>query len=191
MDQTKMEKIFAPTSIAVIGASQKLGSIGNMVVQNLVDSKYSGKLFPINPTADQICGVKAYKSILDVPLPEIDMAVSVNYFFFPRFFFFLKVSLSLILSYTFPEKFFIQCAKETAGKKGVAHVVITNGFSEVGNTEAEQELVKVIKESGGRIIGPNVVGILLNGCCANASFAPYLPYKVSKKRGKSNKTTKL
>lgn len=73
--ERQMSKIFSPTSIAVIGASQKLGSIGNMVVQNLVDSKFSGLLFPINPTADSICGVKAYKSITDVPLDEIDMAV--------------------------------------------------------------------------------------------------------------------
>jgi hypothetical protein len=70
-----MARIFTPASIAVIGASQKLGSIGHMVVQNLVDSMYHGKLFPINPTADAICGIKAYKSIADVPVDTIDLAV--------------------------------------------------------------------------------------------------------------------
>jgi acetyltransferase len=62
-------------------------------------------------------------------------------------------------------------------KKVAGHVVITSGFSEVGNTEGERELLRVVRETGGRVIGPNVVGILLNGTQANASFAPYLPYK--------------
>jgi len=149
-----MDRIFNPKTIAIIGASTKVNSIGNLVVQNLVDSKYAGQIFPINPTAPEVNGVKAYKTILDVPVEEIDMAV-----------------------YTVPEKFVVSCAQEAAKKHVKGHVVITSGFSEVGNCAPEEELVRIARESGGRVMGPNIVGILLNNCLANASFAPFLPYK--------------
>ena len=149
-----MEHIFNPKSIAIIGASAKIGSIGNTVVQNLVDSKYAGKIYPINPNAPEICGIPAYKNIKDVPEEEVDLAV-----------------------YTVPAKFVVGCARDAAQKKVKGHVVITSGFSEVGNHADEEELVKIAKESGGRVLGPNIVGLLLNSCNANASFAPSLPYR--------------
>jgi acetyltransferase len=149
-----MDKIFAPKSIAIIGASAKIGSIGNTVVQNLVDSKYAGKIYPINPNAPTICGLPAFKNITLVPDEEIDLAV-----------------------YTVPAKFVVSCAREAAQKKVKGHIVITSGFSEVGNNAEEEELVKIAKESGGRVLGPNIVGLLLNSCNANASFAPSLPYR--------------
>ena len=149
-----MEHIFNPKSIAIIGASAKIGSIGNTVVQNLVDSKYAGKIYPINPNAPEICGIPAYKNIKDVPEEEVDLAV-----------------------YTVPAKFVVSCARDAAQKKVKGHVVITSGFSEVGNHADEEELVKIAKESGGRVLGPNIVGLLLNSCNANASFAPSLPYR--------------
>jgi acetyltransferase len=149
-----MDKIFSPKSIAIIGASAKIGSIGNTVVQNLIDSKFEGKIFPINPTAPEICGIKAYSDITKVPDEEIDLAV-----------------------YTVPAKFVVNCARQAATKKVKGHIVITSGFSEVGNTAEEEELVKIAHESGGRVLGPNIVGLLLNSCNANASFAPSLPYR--------------
>ncbi|KAH3760279.1 CoA-binding protein [Pelomyxa schiedti] len=149
-----MERIFNPQSIAIIGASSKPNSIGNLVVQNLIDSKYAGKMFPINPTAPDINGIKAYRTIGDVPLDEIDLAV-----------------------YTVPAKFVVSCAKEAAAKRVKGHVVITSGFSEVGNTAEEEEMVRIARATGGRVVGPNIVGLLLNSCNANASFAPYLPYR--------------
>ena len=149
-----MEAIFNPKSIAIIGASARVGSIGNQVVQNLVDSKYEGKIFPINPKTAEICGIPAYKSLADIPVEELDMAV-----------------------YTVPVAAVVACAKDAAAKKTKGHVVITSGFSEVGNTKDEEELVKIAHESGGRVLGPNIVGVLLNSCNANASFAPTLPYR--------------
>lgn len=149
-----MEHIFSPKSIAIIGASSKIGSIGNTVVQNLVDSKYAGKIYPINPNAPEICGIPAYKNIKDVPDAEVDLAV-----------------------YTVPAKFVVSCARDAAEKKVKGHIVITSGFSEVGNTAEEEELVKIAHASGGRVLGPNIVGLLLNSCNANASFAPSLPYR--------------
>eukprot|EP00727_Mastigamoeba_balamuthi_P007593 m51a1_g3454 acetyl-CoA synthetase (718) ;mRNA; r:683478-685943 len=149
----QLTSIFNPKSVAVIGASQKLGSVGNQVVANLLAGKFEGQIFPINPTAPDVLGVKAYKSILDVPADKIDLAV-----------------------YTVPEKFVISCAKEAARKNVQGHVVITSGFSEVGNHAGEDELTRICRESGGRLIGPNIIGLLLNSAKANASFCPFLPY---------------
>ena len=149
-----MDPIFNPKSIAIIGASARVGSIGNQVVQNLIDSKYEGKIYPINPKSAEICGLPAYKSVADIPSETLDLAV-----------------------YTVPAGAVVNCAKDAATKHTKGHVVITSGFSEVGNNAAEEELVKIAHESGGRVLGPNIVGILLNEHNANASFAPCLPYK--------------
>ena len=72
---------FNPQSIAVIGASSTLGKVGYNVLKNIIDSKYSGKIYPINPKADQlkkILGIKAYKTVLDVP-DEIERHKSLRY----------------------------------------------------------------------------------------------------------------
>lgn len=149
---TALEAIFSPTSIAVIGASKKPGSIGNQVLQNLIDGGYQGKLYPVNPTADEILARKAYPTVTAIP-GDVDMAV-----------------------FCVPEKLVLDCARDCA-KKGVkGYVVITSGFSEVGNREGEDQLVQIAKAAGGRVVGPNIVGVLLNASKANASFAPCLPF---------------
>ncbi len=67
------DKLFSPKSVAIIGASQKALSIGNVITKNLLKYEYKGAIYPINPKADEILGVKAYPSILDVP-GEVDLA---------------------------------------------------------------------------------------------------------------------
>jgi acetyltransferase len=148
----QLEPVFNPRSIAVVGASRREGSIGYQVLKNLIDGKFPGPLYPINPGADQILGVKVYPSIGDVPAP-VDAAVYC-------------VPADKVLDVA------RQCAK--VGVKG--HIVITSGFAEVGNRKDEEELVRIVKESGGRVIGPNIVGTMSNPAKANASFAPVLPY---------------
>ena len=151
-DKLQMDAIFSPKSIAVIGASKKVGSIGNQVLQNIIDGGYEGKLYPINPTATEICARKAYPTIKDVP-GDVDMAV-----------------------FCVPQKAVYDVAVEVA-KKGVkGWVVITSGYSETGNRKGEEELLALARSVGARIVGPNIVGVLMNGCKANASFAPCLPY---------------
>jgi acetyltransferase len=148
----QLEPIFNPQSIAVIGASRKPGSIGNQVMQNLIDGGFQGRILPVNPSATEICGRPCFPTVSAIPDP-VDMAV-----------------------FCVPEKLVLEAARDCA-KKGVkGYVVITSGYSEVGNTAAEEELVKIAREGGGRVIGPNIVGVLMNSCKANASFAPYLPY---------------
>ena len=148
----ELEPVFNPRSIAVIGASRREGTIGQQVTKNLIEGKFPGPIYPINPGATEILGLKAYPSIGEVPGP-VDAAVYC-------------VPADKVLDVA------RQCAK--AGVKG--HIVITSGFAEVGNVKDEEELSKIVRESGGRVIGPNIVGIMSNPGKANASFAPVLPY---------------
>ncbi len=143
-----VKALFNPRSIAVIGASRHPGKIGYMILKNIIDYGYKGKIYPVNPKADEILGLKAYKSILDIP-DEVDMAIIVV-----------------------PEKYVLEVA-EQAGKKGVkVLVVITSGFAEVGNIEAEKKLVEIARKYGMRVLGPNIFGIAYTPISLNATFGP-------------------
>ncbi len=148
----ELEPVFNPRSIAVIGASRREGTIGQQVTKNLIEGGFPGPIYPINPGATEILGLKAYPSIGDVP-GQVDAAV-----------------------YCVPADKVLDVARQCA-KMGVkGHIVITSGFAEVGNAKDEEELKKIARESGGRVIGPNIVGIMSNPGKANASFAPVLPF---------------
>ena len=142
---------FNPESIAVVGASGTPGKVGYNVLKNIIESKYSGKLYPINPKANEILGIKAYKNVLDVPT-EIDIAIFV-----------------------IPAKLVNQIAEE-CGKKGIKGlVVITAGFKEIGGegVQRELELIEIAKKHNMRIIGPNCLGFI--GINYNGSFAANTP----------------
>jgi acetyltransferase len=148
-----LENFFTPKSVAVIGASAAPGKVGYDIVHNLIDAKFQGEIYPINPKADTILDLKAYPSVLDVP-GSIDLAVIV-----------------------IPAKF-VNSAVEECGKKGIDSVVIiTAGFKEVGaeGKKMELELLETAKKYGIRIIGPNCLGIISTGIGLNASFAPVTP----------------
>lgn len=152
MDQEVLNKLLKPKSIAVIGASATPGKIGYTVLDNLLKDGYKGKIYPINPTCEDILGLKCYASVLDVP-GDIDAALV-----------------------TVPAKFCIQVTEE-CGKKGIKGLmIITSGFSEVGRRDLEDELVATAQRYGMRILGPNIVGVLSNSDKLNASFAPFLPF---------------
>jgi acetyltransferase len=121
-------------------------------MDKLIKGGYTGKIFPINPTTPEIMGFKTFKSVLDVS-DSIDSAVIVV-----------------------PAKFVEQVVNE-CGHKGVKGlIIITSGFSEVGQKEMEVNLVALANSYGMRIVGPNIVGVLSNSDKLNASFAPFLPY---------------
>jgi len=148
-----LDSLFQPRSIAIVGASNTEGKIGHSVVHNLIESKYTGAIYPINPNDPEIQGLKAYKSVLDVA-GEIEAAVL-----------------------TVPAKI-IKNVIDECGKKGVKSlIIITSGFSEVGERELEEEIVAVAHSYGMHVLGPNIVGVLSNSGNMNASFAPFLPLK--------------
>ena len=133
-----LESLFRPKSVAVIGASTKEFSIGNRVIRNLVEFGFKGPIFPINPKADEVRGIKAYKSILDAP-DNIDVVHMV-----------------------IPAKF-VPMAVEDCGKKGVKNIIINSGgFSEIGpEGEAyEKDFLEKAKQYNIRVLGPNCQGII-------------------------------
>jgi len=133
-----LESLFRPKSVAVIGASSKQLSIGNRVIKNLIDFGFKGGIYPINPKADEIRGLKAYKSIMDCP-DNIDVVHMV-----------------------IPAKF-VPMAMEDCGKKGVKNVIINSGgFSETGpeGEAIEKDFLAKADQHGIRVLGPNCQGII-------------------------------
>ncbi len=159
-----IKSIFKPNSVAVIGASPKKGKVGNIVLNNIIygsdDNEkngvvagFKGNIYPINPTADEISGLKAYDSIIKVP-SEVDMAVIC-----------------------IPPKAVLDTI-EDCGKKGVKSlVIITAGFSEMGveGKKLEKDIVSTANKFGIRIIGPNCLGIISPFVDLNATFGDAVP----------------
>ena len=151
MNHPALDAILKPKTVAVVGASSTPGKIGYTVVHNLIKDGYQGKIFPINPSADEILGLKTYGNVLDVP-EDVECAVI-----------------------TVPAKFVAQVV-EDCGKKGIKGlIIITSGFGESGRHDLEDELVRIAQQYDTRILGPNIVGVLSNSYKMNASFAPFLP----------------
>jgi 4-hydroxybutyryl-CoA synthetase (ADP-forming) len=127
----------SPKSIAIIGASDKEGSVGRAITSNILKG-YTGKIFPISPTRETVFDKKAYKSVLDVP-DEIDLAVVVT------------------------KNDVVPSVLEECGKKKLKGViVITAGFKEVNEEGAalERKLGEIAKQYNLRIIGPNCLGVM-------------------------------
>ncbi len=143
-----MDKFFNPKAIAIIGASRDHHKVGFVILKNLRDAGYKGKIFPINPKARVVLNEKCYPSVLDVK-ESIDMAV-------------IAVPVAIAIK-----------ALEECGKKKIQHVVmITAGFSEIGNHKSEERLQKVIKKYKIRLIGPNCLGLLNNHADVDTLFLP-------------------
>lgn len=134
----KLDAIFKPKAIAIIGASTKELSIGNVIIKNLIHYKFPGPVYPINPKSDEVRGIKAYKSILDVP-GDVDLA-----------------------HIAIPPPF-VPGEVENCGKKGVKAIIInTAGFKEMGadGQAIEDDFLEKAKKYGIRIFGPNCQGAI-------------------------------
>jgi acetyl coenzyme A synthetase (ADP forming)-like protein len=130
----KMNRIMKPDAVAVIGASAEDGKIGNSVMKNLINGGYQGTIYPIHPKAEEIMGIKAYKSVKDVP-GEIDVAV-----------------------FAIPAKLVAQALVECGEKKISGAVLIPSGFAETGNVEGQKELQEIGQKYNIRLMGPNIYG---------------------------------
>ena len=148
--------------VAVIGASDGEGKIGNSVMKNIINGGYQGEIYPINPKADEILGKKAYKSVKDVP-GEIDVAV-----------------------FAVPAKFCI-AAMEEVGEKGIpGAVMIPSGFAEVGEHELQDQLLAAARKNNVRIMGPNIYGFYYTPANLCATFCT--PYDVQGKTALSSQS---
>ena len=147
---TVMEKFFSPKSVCVVGASSTPGKPGNVVVRNMRDAGFKGKIYLVNPRGGEIEGHKVYQSIADLP-DNIDQAV---------------VTLPAVGT---PD------TVRDLGKKGVEAIILAaSGFAEVDQMgEAlQQDLIAAIRESGARIIGPNTTGHISVPGNYTSSFFP-------------------
>lgn len=134
----ELDYLFKPKSIAIIGASQKELSIGNVIIKNLLNYGYTGHIYPINPKIDELRGIKTYPTIFDVP-DEIDLAHVIV-----------------------PAKSVPQVIND-CGEKGIKAVIINSaGFSEMGaeGIALQNEFLAIAKQYGIRIFGPNCQGII-------------------------------
>lgn len=150
-----MKYVFSPQTIAVVGASRTKGKVGHDIFENILFGGYEGTLYPVNPHASSVCGVKAYPSISAIP-DQIDLAILI-----------VPPDAALKVSYE-------------ASKCNVkAMVIVSAGFREVGGegVKIENEIAKVCKESNIRIVGPNCLGVINTDPSVklNASFARRMP----------------
>ncbi|MHA2225416.1 MAG: acetate--CoA ligase family protein [Candidatus Hodarchaeales archaeon] len=145
-NKPSIKYLFEPRSIAVIGASTNPNKIGYKVVDNIVYSKYPGKIYPVNPKGGEILGQQLYQSIADID-GDIDLA-----------------------TICIPAKYTFDAIKECATKNCKFLSIITSGFSEIGNIQEEQKIVNFAHENGMRVLGPNIFGIYSSKVPMNATF---------------------
>ncbi|MBF2063217.1 MAG: bifunctional acetate--CoA ligase family protein/GNAT family N-acetyltransferase [Calothrix sp. C42_A2020_038] len=144
-----LDAIFAPKTIAVIGASERENSVGRTVLWNLISNSFGGTVFPVNPKRHSVLGIKAYSKITNVP-EAVDLAIIAT------------------PAATVPS---IMCECVDAGVKGA--IILSAGFKETGavGAELEQLVLEQARRGKMRLIGPNCLGIINPHNGLNASFA--------------------
>jgi len=153
LEDFMLESLMYPQAVAILGASRKAEKVGHAFVANLIRSGYQGKIIPVNPEAQDILGLKCYRTLEE---------------------FGGKIDLSIVVV---PPKF-VKAAIQSSINAGAKVVtVITAGFKEVGSAGAalEEELVELCRGQGARLMGPNCLGILNTHHRMNATFAPSVP----------------
>jgi acetyl coenzyme A synthetase (ADP forming)-like protein len=137
-----------PRSVAVIGASRDPEKVGNVILQNYINSGYGGKLFPVNRNADAIMGMKAYAKASDIR-QKIDLAVVA------------------VPAQAVPE------VLEDCGKAGVrSTIVVSGGFAEVGATALQERIVQISEKYGMPMLGPNCLGVMDTRSRVDTLFLP-------------------
>jgi acetyltransferase len=148
-----LDAIFAPESVAVIGATSRPGTVGRTVLENLLHGGFRGKVYAVNAQHEEVLGLKAYKSVRDIPGP-VDLAVVAT----------PAATVSRIIG---------ECVE--SGLRSA--VVISAGFKERGAEGAalEQQIREQLRRSSMRLIGPNCLGIMNPTIGLNATFAKDAP----------------
>lgn len=150
-----IQRLLFPRSVAVIGASRAEHSVGQTVLRNLLAGDFSGPVYPVHPTAVAVAGVRAYASVLEIP-DDVDLAV-------------VAVRADAVH----------EVVEECAGKGVRGLVVVSSGFGEVGEEgrAAQEQLVRLARAYGMRVVGPNCLGIANTDTDVrlNATLAPTMP----------------
>ena len=147
-----MNRLMRPRAIAVIGASDQPGKIGNSVMRNLVDGGFPGEIYPVNPKASEILGKRVYADVSELP-DGVDVAV-----------------------FAIPAKLVVDTIAKV-GQKGIpTAILIPSGFAETGEVELQGQLVQTAREHGVRFVGPNIYGVYYTPGDMSAAFTT--PYDV-------------
>ncbi len=144
-----MQQFFDPQTVAVIGATDRRGSVGRGLMENLLENS-DRRIIPVNPNHDEVLNVTAYPDVASIP-EEVDLAVIA-----------------------IPQQLVKSAIEDCAGKKVKGVIIISAGFGETGpeGKEQEQEIKKILDDNNIPFIGPNCLGILRPATGLNASFAP-------------------
>jgi acetyltransferase len=144
-----LDAIFAPTTVAVIGATETPGSVGRTILWNLMSNPFGGTIFPVNPKRSSVLGFKAYPKIAEIPEP-VDLAVIAT------------------PAHTVPA-IIQECVD--AGVNGA--IIISAGFKEIGEQgiELERQIMDYARQGNLRIVGPNCLGVMNPLTGLNATFA--------------------
>jgi acetyl-CoA synthetase (ADP-forming) len=149
--KSSLQQFFTPKSIAIIGASRHPGKIGHEIVRNIKLSGYEGHVYPVNPNAastDYILGFKAYPSLNSIGSPVDLVVIAV------------------------PAQFIEQAIKDCMKNGTKSVIIITSGFSEIGNSDSENKVISLARSAGIRVIGPNTFGIFCAKSKMNCTFGP-------------------
>jgi acyl-CoA synthetase (NDP forming) len=150
-----LKPFFEPRSVAVIGASRTLGKAGNTIVKNTVDLEFKGRVYPVNPNASEILGLKTYPSLESVPeIPDL-VLIAV------------------------PPESVPDTVKQSIDKRVKSVVIESGGFSEVSKegAEIEKTMVEMANDAGMRVMGPNSIGTVNTSNNFACGFAP-MPRKL-------------
>ena len=149
MEKNPLEVMFKPRSVAVIGATERQGSVARTILWNLLSTSFGGTIFPVNPKYNSILGIKAYPNVGAIP-DEVDLAVIVT-----------------------PARTVPGIIQECADKGVRAAIIISAGFKETGpeGVALEEKILKIARKSNMRIVGPNVLGVMNPITGLNATFA--------------------
>lgn len=144
------QTLLEPSSVAVVGASETRGKAGNIVLGNILENGFAGPVYPVNPGADRIMGIKSYPDLLSIPHP-------------------IGTVLSLL-----PSEYVVEVVRQCAAKRAGAVVIVASGFGEVGGKGAtdQREIGEILRQYGIRAIGPNTVGFINSYQRLFASFLP-------------------
>ncbi|MDH7556259.1 MAG: CoA-binding protein, partial [Candidatus Methanosuratincola sp.] len=130
-----IERLFSPRSVCVVGASRDPEAWGHVLLRNLLNGGYCGKIYAVNPRADEVLGIRCHRSVTELP-EGIDLAV-------------IALPSSLVYDAV------VEC-----GERGVKFaIVVSAGFGESGHSDLERKVVQAARSRGVRIIGPNCMGV--------------------------------
>lgn len=157
----ELDRFFNPKSVAVVGATNNIVKAGNAIIKNLIINKkrglFRGEVFPVNPNESRILDFPCYSSLKAIPISPELVVIAV------------------------PANIVPQIMKDAATKKSKAVIIFSSGFGEIGNQKLENQVVKIAKDAGMRVLGPNCVGVYDAKTGVDSLFLPETKVLISGK----------